>query len=96
LQLAGYRFAEFMQSDPSDPETAFAMPEVTWTGALWIRPDGYSLIPVTAEVEQHRSFLYVKEVGIFDANSRQLIGEPIEPPTASRYVLAKTDEVDAR
>jgi hypothetical protein len=94
LQLAGYRFAEFMQPDPRDPESAFDMPEVTWTGALWIRPDGYSLIPVTAGVEQHRAFLYVQQVGIFDRGARQLVGEAIEPPTASRYVLAKADEVD--
>jgi hypothetical protein len=92
LQLAGYRFAEFMQPDPRDPDTAFPMPEVTWTGALWIRPDGYSLIPVTATEDQHRAFLYVKEVGVFDKGARDLIGEPIEPPTASRYVLAKADE----
>lgn len=95
LQLAGYRFADFMQPDPRDPDTAFPMPAVTWTGALWIRPDGYSLIPVTAGEEQHRAFLYVQQVGIFDAGARQLIGEPIEPPTASRYVLAKADEVDS-
>jgi hypothetical protein len=92
LQLAGYRFAQFMQPDPRDPETAFDMPEVAWTGALWIRPDGYSLIPVTAEIEQHRAFLYVQQVGAFDAGARQLVGEPIEPPTASRYVLAKASE----
>jgi hypothetical protein len=92
LQLAGYRFAEFMQPDPADPDTAFEMPEVTWTGAVWIRPNGYSLVPVVAGVEQHRSFLYANQVGIFDQGARDLIGEPIEPPTASTYVLAKADE----
>lgn len=92
LQLAGYRFAEFLQPDPKDPDTAEPMPEVTWTGALWIRPNGYSLVPVTAEEEQHRAFLYVQQVGEFDRGARDLIGEPIEPPTASRYVLVKADE----
>ena len=92
LQLAGYRFAEFMQPDPKDPDTAFPMPEVTWTGALWIRPDGYSLIPVVADEQQHRVFLYVQQVGMWDKTSRDLVGSPIEPPTASRYVLAKADE----
>jgi hypothetical protein len=92
LQLAGYRFAEFMQTDGSDPETAFEMPEVTWTGAVWIRPDGYSLIPVTAGEEQHRAFLYAQQVGIFDKDARDLIGDRIEPPTASAYVLAKAGE----
>lgn len=92
LQLAGYRFAEFMQTDGSDPETAFEMPAVTWTGAVWIRPDGYSLIPVTAGEEQHRAFLYAQQVGVFDQGARDLIGDRIEPPTASAYVLAKAGE----
>lgn len=92
LQLAGYRFADFMQTDPDDPESAFPMPPVTFTGAVWIRPDGYSLIPVVAEDEQHRALLYAQQVGIFDQGARELIGSPIEPPTASRYVLTAVED----
>lgn len=92
LQLAGYRFAEFMQPDPADPDSAFDMPVVTWTGAVWIRPNGYSLIPVVAGEREHNAFLYAQQVGIFDQGARDLIGEPLEPPTASSYVLAKADE----
>jgi hypothetical protein len=92
LQLAGYRFAEFMQPDPADPDSAFDMPAVTWTGAVWIRPNGYSLIPVVAGEREHNAFLYAQQVGIFDQGARDLIGEPLEPPTASSYVLAKADE----
>lgn len=92
LQQAGYRFADYLQPDPDDPDSAFPMPEVTWTGALWIRPNGYSLVPVRAELEQHRQFLYAQQVGIFDQGARELIGDPIEPPTASRFVLAKADD----
>lgn len=94
LQLAGYRFAEYMQPDETDPETAFPMPEITWTGAVWIRANGYSLIPVTATEDQHRAFLYAQQVGIFDQGARDLIGDAIEPPTASAYVLAKVGEAD--
>lgn len=92
LQLAAYRYAESLQPDPKDPESAIEMPPIAWTGALWIRPDGYSLIPVTAGPEQHRAFLYAQQVGVFDKGARDLIGEAIEPPTASRFVLAKADE----
>lgn len=92
LQLAGYRYAEWMQPDPSNPDTAVEMPEITWTGAVWIRPDGYSLVPVEAGEDQHRALLYARQVGLFDASARDLIGEPIEPPTASAYVLAKAEE----
>lgn len=94
LQLAGYRYAEFMQPDPDDPESAFDMPEVTWTGAIWIRPNGYSLLPLVAGPEQHRAFLYAQQVGIFDQGSRDLIGDRIEPPTASAYVLSRAEEPD--
>lgn len=92
LQLAGYRYATHIQPDPRDPDTAIPMPEIAWTGALWIRPIGYELKPVTAGTEQYRAFRYVREVGNFDQTSRDLVGEAIEPPTASRYVLAKADE----
>jgi hypothetical protein len=91
LQLAGYRYAECLQSDPADPDSAIEMPAVAWTGAVWIRPDGYSLVPVVATEEQHLKFLYAQQVGIFDQSARDLIGEPIEPPTASSYVLVKAD-----
>ena len=87
LQLAGYRYADMMQPDGSDPESAFPMPEVTFTGAVHIRPNGYSLVPVVTGPEQHRAFLYVQQVGQFDQGAKELIGEPIEPPTASRYAL---------
>lgn len=96
LQLAGYRFAEFMQTDPRDPDTAFAMPEVTWVGAVWIRADGYSLIPVKAEKEEHLAFRYVRKVGEFDKTSRDLIGDAIVPPTASRYRLITVNDDDPR
>lgn len=95
LQLAAYRFAEFMQTDPRDPETAFPMPAVTWTGALWIRPNGYELVPVVADEAQHRAFLYVQQVAQWDRSSRDLVGAPIEPPTASRYRLAVAEEATA-
>lgn len=91
LQLSGYRWAEFMQPDGSDPATAFPMPEVTWTGAIWIRPDGYSLVPVETGPDQHRNFLYAQQIRAWDGDARDLIGLPIEPPTASAYTLTTVD-----
>jgi hypothetical protein len=92
LQLAGLRFAEFLQPDPDDPDTVLPMPDITWTGAVWIRPDGYSLIPLIAGEDEHRTFLYAQQIGIWDQTSRDLVGEPIEPPTASRFALVKVEE----
>jgi len=91
LQLAGYRFAEFLQTDPKDPGTAIPMPEIAWTGAVWVRPDGYSLIPVKAEEDEHLAFQYVREVGRFDAGSRDLVGDPIVPPIASTYAVTTVE-----
>jgi hypothetical protein len=86
LQLAGYRFAEFMVDD--DDELS-EMPEVDRCGAVHVRPDGYDLIPVEAEDAQLRAFLYVQQVAQFLANSRDLVGLPIVSPQTSVYRLAK-------
>lgn len=93
LQLAGYRYAEWLQPDPKDPDSAIPMPEITWTGAIWIRPDGYSLVPVETGPDQHRVLLYAQQIGMWDADSRDLVGDPIWPPTASAYRLTKVDKV---
>lgn len=61
LQLAGYRFAEFMLDD--DGVTEVPMPEVDSCAVLWVRADGYDLIPFTVDALAHRVFLYAKQVG---------------------------------
>lgn len=86
LQLAAYRYAEYMVDD--DEELADMAP-VDRCGAVHVRPDGYDLIPVEAEDVQFRAFLYAQQVGQFLANSRDLIGEPIISPQTSVYRLIK-------
>ena len=44
----------------------------------------------------YRDFLYVQQVARIVDGLRDLVGEPIVPPTASRYVLAKADEDGGR
>lgn len=92
LQLAAYRFSRFMQPDPKDPGTAEPMPNVNWTCAVWIRPNGYSLIPVHTDESVYRAFRYVQQVAEFDAISRDLVGAPVEPPTAARYAITRITE----
>lgn len=87
LQLAGYRYADvYLDGGVERP-----VPPVDWTGAVHIRADGYSLIPVTAGLEQHRALLYVQQVAGFVDNSRDLVGEQLIPPTGSAYRLTRQE-----
>lgn len=87
LQLAAYRYCDtYLDED----EVEHDMPVVDRTGAVWVRPDGtYELVPVEAGPLQHRQFLSVAAVAEFVASGRDLIGEPIIPPTTSTYRLER-------
>lgn len=86
LQLAAYRHAEVYIDDDGDE---VPMPEVDMAGAVHVRADGYSLIPVEAGPIQHRQFLYVAEVAKFVQTSRDLVGDPVVTPESSTYRLAR-------
>jgi hypothetical protein len=86
LQIAAYRHAEVLIGADGVEQ---AMPEFDGAAAVHVRGDGYGLVPVTAEPEQHRSFLYAKEVGGFVSISRDLIGPAMEPPRDSAYRLVR-------
>lgn len=92
MQLAPYRFSEFL----IEPDTGdvVEMPEVAFCAGIHLRPDGYSFVPLLCGQEQYRDFLYIKEVARITESLRDLVGEPIVPPTVSSFVLAKADEVD--
>lgn len=80
LQLAAYRYAEFYL----DPETGeeHPMPEVDGCAVLWLRADGYDLIPFQAGPEEFRTFLYVREVGRFaTTTSKTVKGEALRAPS---------------
>jgi hypothetical protein len=78
LQLAGYRYADFYLG--ADGEE-LPMPEVDRCGCVWLRADGYDLIPVEADEEAWRTFLYAQEVAHFTQEPRErFVGEAIRPP----------------
>lgn len=79
LQLAAYRYAETMLTPDQRHEEP--MPEISWCAALWVRSDGYDLIPVEAGPAEFRAFLYADQVGQFMARCRDLLSEPIYPPS---------------
>lgn len=97
LQLAPYRHAEFIQTDPKDPDTAEPMVEVDFAAGIHIHRQGYEVVPLDTSPEVFRDFLYVKEVArIADKEAmRALVGEPILPPFISAYRLSTTSDQPA-
>jgi hypothetical protein len=80
LQLAAYRNAEICL-DPNGDEQP--MPEVDATGVIWVRADGYDLVPVDTNPNVFRAFLYAQQVGSFCKTNRDLVGDALTPPTRS-------------
>jgi len=78
LQLAAYRYADFIGLPDG---TEAPVPEVDVCLALVIKPSSYELIPVRAEPDVFRSFLYVAEVRRYcDSTSRTILGKKLRPP----------------
>ncbi|WP_156479467.1 hypothetical protein [Gordonia sp. QH-12] len=78
LQLAAYRYAEFLSEGDGGEERP--MIEVSHCAAIHVTSDSAELIPVTAERQQFLDFRYAREIRRFDAESRDLVGAPMDPP----------------
>ncbi len=85
LQLAGYRYADQYMADDGPHD----MLEVDWTGAIHVTATHYSLVPLEVGEDQLRALRYVQQVGQVVADFRDLIGEPLEPPSESKYRLVE-------
>jgi hypothetical protein len=84
LQLAAYRFAEFVGM-PNGDEVPVG--PVDAAAVLHLTPDGYFLIPVTADEVAFRFFLYAQQVRIFgESVSREVLGAPMACPTRATEV----------
>lgn len=78
LQLAAYRHAEFYL-DANGQEQP--MPPTDQAGCVWLRADGYDLIPVNTDSPVFRVFLYAQQIARFKDEPRELyIGDVREPP----------------
>ena len=84
LQLAPYRFADAWVDDDG---VEHDVPTVERTGVVWVRADGYDLVPVQAAEPELRQFLYTQRTAAWLADSRDLVGEPIISPNTSTYRL---------
>ncbi len=75
LQLAGYRnFETVLVNGVEVP-----MPAVERTGVLWLRSDGYDLVPVEAGAEEFRVFLYALGIARW-RDSPMVIGDALAAP----------------
>ena len=80
LQLAAYRFADkYVDEDGVEQD----MIPVQRTGAIHITTDTAQLIPTTCTEAQLRTFWYAGQVADFTAAGRDLIGEAIQPTSAT-------------
>lgn len=77
LQLAAYRYAEGYLGSRKNEE--LPMPDVESCCAIWVRADGYDVVPVTAGPAQFRAFLYAQQVAAFCRTSRDLVGDVVTP-----------------
>jgi len=80
LQLAAYRYAEtWLANSPVDGAEK-PMPKVDRTGVLWLRADGYDLVPVEAGAEEFRIFLYALGIAKWRDNEN-VVGEALAAPS---------------
>jgi hypothetical protein len=84
LQLAAYRYADFIGLPDG---TEAPVPEVDAVLALVIHPSSYELIPVRADRDVFRSFLYVQQVRRFcDETAKTVLAKKLHPPPAPMEV----------
>lgn len=78
LQMAAYRYADVLLGE--EP-----VPEVDEVLGIHVTAEEVRLLPITAGPEQFRQFLYVQQVARFCDESRDLIGNPIPPPSRVQH-----------
>lgn len=77
LQIAAYRNAEFyLDADGAEQP----MPKVDACAAIWVRADGYDLIPVDASPATYKVFRHAQQVARWQqVTSKTAIGDVIQP-----------------
>lgn len=78
LQMAAYRYADvYLDSDGNEQ----SMIPVDVVLGIHVTADDARLLPITAGPAQFRQFQYVQQIAAFAADSRDLVGSPIPPPS---------------
>lgn len=78
LQLAAYRRAEFYLDADGNEQP---MLKVDRVGAIWVRADGYELIPLDAGPDTYRTFRHCQRIHLWQTvTGRDTVGESLRPP----------------
>ena len=78
LQLAAYRYATHYDAGNGQLKP---MPAVDSCAVIHVRADGYSFVPVQAGPDEHRFFLYCRELWRWhNEASKIVVGEELTPP----------------
>jgi hypothetical protein len=88
LQLAAYRNATHVQVVGDDENVSLedrTMVPTDRAGVVWVRPDGYQLIPVRADGDWYRVFLAMLPIYRWSALDRESsVGDPLPVPEVAR------------
>lgn len=79
LQLAAYRWADFYLAEDGTTETPMAEVDITDCKAVWLRADGYDVIPLTTSKTVHTAFLHTLAVARFRKDMDAWKGEAEQP-----------------
>jgi len=77
LQQAAYRFCTHMQGTTPDADDQ-PMPPIAHAGIVWVRPEGWQLIPVRADRDTWQAFLATIPIYRFNRLRRDdVVGAPV-------------------
>lgn len=83
FQLAAYSHAEFYTTDGED-ENPF--PQVDFCAAVWLREDGYDVIPVKADDAVYQEFRHIAYVAKTSKRMKDYVGDPLVAPSQEEVV----------
>jgi hypothetical protein len=80
MQLVGYRRAEvFIAEDGSERPMSWFDPPITQCGAVWVRGDGWDLIPVDTGPDTWTAFTYLAWLYHHDEAKKEWVGSAAGP-----------------
>lgn len=87
FQLSGYRYSDFMLTgDGGTDSEEVPVPPVDECWAIWLRADGYDVIPMHTSPEVYRQLLYIDQCRLADEACREYKLDALPHPETVRKV----------